>query len=64
MVPPPSRFCVPSNEIDKAIDRLIKAASPYPDDNLAKAIDAVRVIIRKQELYINEMVAVIKETER
>lgn len=61
MTRPKSRFSVSSSEIDKAIDRLIKVASQHPDDNLAKAIDDVRIIVRKQELYINEICSLIKE---
>lgn len=44
---------MPSKEdINNAIDHVIKVASQYPDDNLARAIDDVRVIVRRQEIYI------------
>lgn len=47
---------VPSKEdINVAIDHLIKVASQYPNDNLDKAIDDVRVIVRRQEIYIGRL---------
>lgn len=61
---PASRFYISSTDINKAIDKLIKAASPYPDDNLIKAIDDVRVIVRKQELYINELGSILEQKSK
>lgn len=42
-------------EISKAIQNLIAIASKYPDDKLITAIDNLRLIVRKQQIYINEM---------
>lgn len=47
-----TNFVPTGEDINKAIDRLIRIASQYPNDNLAKAIDDVRVIVRRQEIYI------------
>ena len=42
-------------KIDDALSRLIKRASLYPDPTLADAVDAVRLIVRDQQLCIEQL---------
>lgn len=50
--------------IDKAIRNLIVCASKYPDEDLADAIDAVRLIIRQQQNCIEYIKGVYENKHR